>query len=67
MLVLTRRIGERIVIDNRIVLEVLQVNGQRVRLGIQAPNDVNVVRSELLPAEPETAQPGRPGLQPAHS
>jgi carbon storage regulator len=48
MLVLTRRIGERIVIDNQIVLEVLEVKGNRIRLGIQAPTDVPVVREELL-------------------
>jgi carbon storage regulator len=49
MLVLTRRIGERIVIDNQIVLEVLEVKGQRIRLGIQAPPSVSVLRQELLP------------------
>ena len=49
MLVLTRRIGERIVIDNQIVLEVLEVKGNRIRLGIQAPSDVSILRQELLP------------------
>jgi carbon storage regulator len=49
MLVLTRRIGERIVIDNQIVLEVLEIKGNRMRLGIQAPRDVSVLRQELLP------------------
>jgi carbon storage regulator len=48
MLVLTRRIGERIVIDHQIVLEVLEVKGNRIRLGIQAPSDVSIVREELL-------------------
>jgi carbon storage regulator len=49
MLVLTRRIGERIIIDNQIVLEVLEIKGQRIRLGIQAPQSVSVLREELLP------------------
>ena len=49
MLVLTRRIGERIVIDNQIVLEVLEIKGHRIRLGIQAPQSVSVLRQELLP------------------
>jgi carbon storage regulator len=49
MLVLTRKVGERIVIDNNIVLEVLSVKGNRIRLGIEAPPSVNIVREELQP------------------
>ncbi len=49
MLVLTRRVGERIVIDNQVVLEVLEVKGNRIRLGIQAPAGVSILREELLP------------------
>ena len=48
MLVLTRKIGERIVIDNRIVVEVMAVHGQRIRLGIQAPAEVSIMREELI-------------------
>jgi carbon storage regulator len=48
MLVLTRKIGERIVIDNQIVIEVLQVKGNRVRLGIEAPAGALILRQELL-------------------
>jgi carbon storage regulator len=48
MLVLTRKVGERIIIDNRIVVEVLQVKGNRIRLGIQAPADATILRQELL-------------------
>jgi carbon storage regulator len=48
MLVLTRKVGERIVIDNRIVVEVLQVKGNRVRLGIEAPAGATILRQELL-------------------
>jgi carbon storage regulator len=48
MLVLTRRVGERIVIDNRIVIEVLSVKGSRVRIGVQSPPGVTVLRDELL-------------------
>ena len=58
MLVLTRRIGERIVIDNQIVLEVLEVKGNRIRLGIQAPDGVSILRQELVtrPIEVEVKQ-----------
>ncbi|MFO0929213.1 MAG: carbon storage regulator [Gemmataceae bacterium] len=48
MLVLTRKPGERILIGNDIVLEVLEVQGNRIRIGIQAPQGVPILRSELL-------------------
>lgn len=48
MLVLTRRIGEEIVIADNIRVTVVAVNGQRVRLGITAPSSVPVARLELL-------------------
>jgi carbon storage regulator len=48
MLVLTRKQGEQIKIDGRIEVTVLSVQGHRVRLGIQAPNDVPVHRGELV-------------------
>jgi carbon storage regulator len=48
MLVLTRKAGERIVIDNDVVVEVLEVQGNRVRIGIQAPPGVTILRQELI-------------------
>ena len=51
MLVLTRKIGERIIIDNRIVVEVMAVQGQRIRLGVTAPADVSIMREELVKAD----------------
>ncbi len=47
MLVLTRRVGEEIVIDGDIRVTVLEVRGNQVRLGIVAPQDVRVLRQEL--------------------
>jgi carbon storage regulator len=47
MLVLTRRIGEEIVIDNRIRVTVVSIDGGKVRLGINAPQDVRVDRQEV--------------------
>jgi carbon storage regulator len=49
MLVLSRRIGEDIVIAGNIRVRVIEVRGQRVRLGITAPVSVSVARQELLP------------------
>ena len=48
MLVLSRKIGERIIINDTITVEVLQVIGNRVRLGITAPDGVPIMREELL-------------------
>jgi carbon storage regulator len=48
MLILRRRIGERIVIDGRIEVTVLHVRGGKVRLGFNAPRTVRVLREEVL-------------------
>ena len=51
MLVLTRKPGEKIVIGDNVVLEVLEIQGNRVRLGIKAPQGVTILRQELLVAK----------------
>ncbi len=48
MLVLTRRINERIVIGENIVVTVLEVHGDQVRIGIDAPREIKVFREEVL-------------------
>lgn len=48
MLVLSRRVGESIVIDGRITIKVFEVRGGAVRVGIEAPREVEVLREELL-------------------
>ena len=48
MLILSRKLGERIVIDDRIVLTVVEIGRGKVRLGIEAPQDVKVMREELV-------------------
>jgi carbon storage regulator len=47
MLVLTRRIGESIVIGNEVRVTVVSVKGDKVRLGVTAPEDVRVDRQEI--------------------
>ena len=47
MLVLSRRENERIRLGDSIVVTVVKVGGDRVRLGIEAPSDVLVLRGEL--------------------
>lgn len=48
MLVLTRLIGEKLVIGNEIIIEVLAVNGENVKLGISAPRETSVHRYEVF-------------------
>jgi carbon storage regulator len=59
MLVLTRKVGERIVIADQVVVEVVEVHGNRVRLGISAPSGVVVLREELLRAGQHDAAAGK--------
>jgi carbon storage regulator len=47
MLILTRKIGERIHIADNIVVTVVQVHGRTVRLGLEAPANVPILRHEL--------------------
>ena len=47
MLILTRRVGETIIIDDDIEVTVLSVKGNQVRLGIKAPEDIAVHREEI--------------------
>lgn len=47
MLVLSRKIGERLVIGDNITIVVNKIVGNRVTLGIEAPDNVRVMRSEL--------------------
>ena len=51
MLVLSRKESERIRLGNNIVVTVVRVSGDRVRIGIEAPPDVIVLRDELQPRE----------------
>mgnify|MGYP002623394790 CR=1 FL=1 len=61
MLVLTRKVGERIQIGDDITVVVTKSSGNRVTLGIEAPKDVRIVRGELAEyvnafAEEESAE-----------
>ncbi|MEK5140705.1 MULTISPECIES: carbon storage regulator CsrA [unclassified Paenibacillus] len=50
MLVLSRKKGESIVIQNNIVLTVLSVEGDNVKIGISAPKDIDIYRKEIFDA-----------------
>jgi len=51
MLVLSRKVGDSIVIDGNIVLTVVKVDRNQVRLGIEAPKHIQVLRSEIRDEE----------------
>jgi len=62
MLVLSRKLGQQIVLSiNGIsaTVEVIRVDGNRIRLGIAAPLEVQVIRSELLENEADRGEPLR--------
>ena len=56
MLVLTRKLQEKITIAGNITITVLRVKGQTVRIGIEAPREIRVVRGEL-PMEAAAGEP----------
>jgi carbon storage regulator len=47
MLVLARKLGERIVINDQITVTVLKVQGQQIRLGIEATKEIPITRGEV--------------------
>lgn len=48
MLILTRRLGEAITIGKDVKLTVLSIKGNQVRIGVEAPKEVSIQRSELI-------------------
>ena len=47
MLALTRKVGERIVIDDHIVLTIVDIRGDNIRIAIEAPRNIKIYRGEL--------------------
>lgn len=56
MLVLTRKVGEKILIGEDIVLTVLEVRGDSIKVGLDAPRDVKIQRAETIAAVTEANQ-----------
>ena len=55
MLVLTRKPQETIIVDGRIEIRVIRVQGNKIRLGIEAPPEVSIRRGEISPLDADTA------------
>ena len=61
MLVLSRKLGEKIYINENICITVVDIDRGKIRLGIEAPRDVPIFRQELLTDTP----PAKPDVVPA--
>jgi carbon storage regulator len=73
MLVLSRKVGERIHVGDNIVLEIRRIAGNRVTVALEAPRDVRILRGELegparefRTAETQSSQPVQPLATPSH-
>jgi carbon storage regulator CsrA len=64
MLVLCRKTQQQIQIGENIVITILQIKGQTVRVGIEAPRDVHVLRSELSITPDQVTDSAPPTLPP---
>ena len=63
MLVLSRKLGEKIYINDNICITVVDIDRGKIRLGIEAPRDVPIFRQELLgESKPATEAVGKPVL-----
>ena len=63
MLVLSRKIGEEIIIADRIWVKVVGIQGNRVKIGIVAPEDVAIHRQEIYQIRREFAEPNAIGAE----
>jgi len=63
MLILSRRVNEKIVIGDDIVVSVVEVRGDQVKLGIEAPRHVKVFREEVFNAIQEENRKAAAALQ----
>ena len=67
MLVLSRKVGEKIHIGNDVLVEVRRISGNRVTLALRAPRDVRILRAELEPAASEFEPTSEPAAHQQHN
>lgn len=53
MLVLSRKLGEKIVIGDNVVITIVKIDRNQIRIGIEAPQDIPVYREEIAPNRAE--------------
>ncbi len=66
MLILSRKLGEKIFIGDNICITVVDIDRGKIRLGITAPKDVPIYRQELMP-QPQQGERNAGNTQPAQS
>lgn len=59
MLVLSRKVGQTLQIGENICLTITEISGDQVRIGIDAPRDISILRGELILVANENAQAAR--------
>jgi carbon storage regulator len=64
MLVLSRKLGEKIYISDNICITVVDIDRGKIRLGIEAPREVPIFRKELLTGEKKSPGSGSPPAAP---
>jgi carbon storage regulator len=64
MLVLSRKLGEKIFIGDNICITVVDIDRGKIRLGIEAPRDIAIYRQELLPLKGTEAPAPSPSAVP---
>ena len=62
MLVLSRKLGEKIVIGDNIIVTVVKIDRNQIRIGIEAPQEVPVYREEISPTRVEKAEKSSAGI-----
>ena len=67
MLILSRKPNESLVIQENIVVTILDVEGDKVKLGIQAPRDITILRHELCQEDELTGKTPATGKAPANN
>lgn len=61
VLVLSRKVGEKVYIGSDICLTIIDIDRGKIRLGFEAPRDVPIYRGELLPIRPDQKSSGTSG------
>ena len=62
MLVLSRKLGEKIVIGDNIIVTVVKIDRNQIRIGIEAPQEVPVYREEISPTRVEKEEKASAGI-----
>ena len=65
MLVLTRKVGDKVLLGDEVEIVVVDIQGNQVKLGISAPRALSVLRAELKDREAETPSDARAEPPPA--